>query len=132
MCEARRRGALLAVANRTEERAMELAREFGARFISRDELRLSRFDIIINATSVGMFPHVKESPLPRSLLKARVVFDAVYNPPITRLLRDAKQAGARIVQGTEMYLNQAAVQSELFTGRRPDVGMMRRVLAKHL
>lgn len=132
MCEARRRGALLAVANRTKERAMELAREFGARFMSREELRLSRFDIIINATSVGMFPHVKESPLPRGLLKARVVFDAVYNPPITRLLRDADRAGARIIQGTEMYLNQAAVQSELFTGRRPDVGMMRRVLAKHL
>jgi 3-dehydroquinate dehydratase/shikimate dehydrogenase len=128
--EAQSRGAEVIIANRTERKAKRLAREFGLTFVSLHNLSDVSFDILANATSVGMVPHVNESPVPKSLLRNKVVFDAVYNPPLTRLLRDAQSVGARIVPGTEMYLNQAALQFELYTGLKPSLTVMRRILAR--
>ncbi len=128
--EAKRRGADVFIANRTEQKAKRLAREFGLTVIALQNLSEVPFDILANATSVGMVPHVNESPVPTSLLRNKVVFDAVYNPPLTRLLRDAQRVGARIVPGTEMYLNQAALQFELYTGVKPAMSVMRRILAR--
>jgi len=93
---------------------------------------LTDFDILVNATSVGMVPLVQHSPVPRHLLRKKIVFDAVYNPPVTRLLREARSAGARTIPGTEMYVGQAAKQFELYTGQRPDQRLMRRLLRAHL
>ncbi|MBI5471288.1 MAG: shikimate dehydrogenase, partial [Ignavibacteriae bacterium] len=86
-------------------------------------------DILANATSVGMTPNVDQSPIDKSLLKKKIVFDAVYSPPMTKLLRDAQRASAKIVQGREMYLNQAVLQSELYTSKKPGVSLMRRLLS---
>jgi shikimate dehydrogenase len=94
---------------------------------------LPETDILINATPVGMYPNVQKTPIPRNLLeKHHVVFDVVYNPRVTRLLADARRAGARIVSGLEMFLNQAAVQFELWTGRPAPRAVMRRVVLNHL
>ena len=73
--------------------------------------------ILANATSVGMKPKVDETPIPKKALKRySLVFDAIYTPKMTRLLREAQESGAAIVFGTEMFINQAFVQFEKFTG----------------
>jgi shikimate 5-dehydrogenase len=92
----------------------------------------TRFDILVNATSAGMTPRVGETPfagrLPARVLKGTTVFDAVYNPPVTRLLGQAAAAGARTIPGMEMYLRQAALQALLYAGRLPRRATMQRLL----
>jgi len=75
---------------------------------------------LINATPVGMFPTVDASPLHPAdgPIPADVVLDMVYNPPITRLLRSARDQGKTVIQGTTMFLAQAARQFEIWTGHR--------------
>lgn len=127
--EARRRGAEVFVANRTEEKARRLADELGCTFVPMSDLAAINVDIVANATSVGMVPYVDYSPVPTTLLRNRVVFDAVYNPPITKFLREARRVGAVIVPGTEMYIHQAAMQFTLYTGIRPARAVLRRILS---
>jgi shikimate dehydrogenase len=127
--EAKRRGASVFLANRTEHKAKRLASELGVSFIDNAKLGTQRFDIIANATSLGMMPHVNISPLPKSMLKKRVVFDAVYTPPMTKLLRDAKSVGAEVIPGMEMYVNQAALQSALYVGKKPSIELMKKILS---
>jgi len=93
---------------------------------------LQECDLLINTTPVGMYPKKDASPVPRELLKKKTaVFDIVYNPRKTRLLRDAEQAGCTVVSGIEMFLNQAAIQFALWTGQEAPLGVMRAVLEKH-
>ncbi|HEY2381468.1 MAG TPA: type I 3-dehydroquinate dehydratase [Terriglobia bacterium] len=75
-------------------------------------------DLLINATPVGMFPMVDAAPF-QGPIPADVVMDMVYNPPITRLLRSARDQGKTVIQGTTMFLAQAARQFEIWTGHRP-------------
>jgi 3-dehydroquinate dehydratase/shikimate dehydrogenase len=126
--EAKQRSADVIIANRTLSRARQLAEEFGFEYVKWNSLRGVQFDILVNATSVGMVPRVDESPVPKAILKKKVVFDVVYNPPMTRLLTEARSVGAKTIQGTEMYLNQAALQSEMYAGQAPDIFFMRRLL----
>jgi shikimate dehydrogenase len=103
--------------------------------IEKDGLRqkVNEADILINCSPVGMYPRAEESPLDRICLRRDlVVFDIVYNPLKTRLLRDAEEMGCKTVPGSEMFLNQAAIQFELFTGVEPPVESMRNVLLRHL
>ena len=84
-------------------------------------------DILVNATSVGMSPASEESPVPTRLLKPElVVFDIVYNPVMTRLLRDAGLAGARTIGGIDMLAWQGALAFEKWTGQTAPVDLMRR------
>jgi 3-dehydroquinate dehydratase / shikimate dehydrogenase len=97
--------------------AVEDAREVS--LLSRsDDIQTSAFDcdLLINATPVGMFPNVDAS-LVDGEIKAAVVFDMVYNPPITQLLRNAQNQGRTIVQGSTMLVAQAARQFEIWTGK---------------
>lgn len=126
--EAKNRGAFVLIANRTEAKARRLSKDFECEFVEWESIAKSEFDILVNATSVGMFPNVDQSPVSKTILRKKIVFDAVYNPPMTRLLRDAKSVGATIIHGTEMYLNQAGLQSKLYTGRKPNTSFMRRLL----
>jgi shikimate dehydrogenase len=99
--------------------------------ILRNTLELS--DILINCTPMGMYPKTKESPVPSSLLRPELaVFDVVYNPPQTALLSDAQKAGCMIISGLEMFINQAIVQFEIWTGEEAPVDAMRNVLVKQL
>ena len=110
-------GASVSVLNRTPARAEALARELGATGAGAlDSLAQLDWDVLVNTTSVGL--RSDESPVPASALRASaVVLDAVYDPPETRLLRDARARGARTVGGKWMLVEQAVEQIRLWTGK---------------
>lgn len=90
-------------------------------------------DIVIHCTSVGMYPNGGTSLVPKELLRSgQVVFDIVYTPLETQLLADAKARGLQTVSGVEMFVNQAVLQFEQFTGGEAPVEVMRRVVMEHL
>lgn len=88
--------------------------------------------ILANTTSVGMKPRIEDTPLAKEALKHyALVFDAIYTPKLTTLLREAQEAGSTIVYGTEMFINQAFVQFERFTGLPAPKQLIRDVLARN-
>lgn len=88
---------------------------------------------VIHCTPVGMTPHVGQSVLDRASLRPeQFVFDIVYNPLRTRLLREAESAGCRAIPGVEMFIHQAVFQFELWTGQSAPVERMRRVVMEAL
>jgi shikimate dehydrogenase len=94
---------------------------------------LTKADILVNTTSVGMSPASRVSPVPAKFLKRRlVVFDIVYNPVETRLIKEAKAAGARVIGGVDMLAWQGALAFEKWTGRPVPVELMRREAVKML
>lgn len=117
---AKEKGARVVIANRTYDRARELADAVGAKAVSLAELDSFHPEdgmILANTTSIGMQPKIDETPISKEALKHySLVFDAVYTPKITRLLREAEEAGAKIVSGVEMFVGQAYGQYERFTG----------------
>jgi 3-dehydroquinate dehydratase/shikimate dehydrogenase len=117
------RGAEVYILNRTLGPAQKLARSARARLVKRADLKKLAFDVIINSTSVGM-GNTKESPLNENEIKARYVFDMVYDPPETRLMKMAKAAGAEVIPGIEMFVQQAARQFEIWTGKPAPLGEM--------
>jgi 3-dehydroquinate dehydratase/shikimate dehydrogenase len=102
--------------NRSAAAAQKLARRAHARSIKRADLKKYAFDVIINATPVGM-GNSRETPLQEKEINARFVFDMIYDPPETRLLQLAKQRGAQVIPGIEMFVHQAARQFEIWTGK---------------
>lgn len=95
------------------------------------ETALADADLLLHCSPVGMHPNVDESLVPKSLLRpGLLVFDAVYNPRRTKLLQEAAAAGCRTVEGIEMFLGQAYVQFELWTGQKAPREVMRRVLER--
>jgi 3-dehydroquinate dehydratase / shikimate dehydrogenase len=91
--------------------------------------------VFINTTSVGMHPNVDESPLGDRLpgfTPETLVFDTIYNPMETKLLKQAKAAGAKTVGGVEMFVRQAARQFEAWTGKVAPVEVMRKVIEERL
>ena len=104
-------GAKVTIYNRTVERAKELATEFGCQFAGLDKLSTMNAKLLINCTSIGMHPNVEATPVPTEYVKPDMtVFDTVYNPAETLLLKQAKQKGARTIDGVAMFVNQAAAQ----------------------
>ncbi len=94
---------------------------------------LADASLLLQCSPVGMHPDVQASLVDPAWLQQRTtVFDAVYNPRETRLLRDARAAGCRVVSGLEMFLGQAMVQFELWTGRTAPADVMRRTLEERL
>jgi len=94
---------------------------------------LPEAEILVNATSVGMAPNSAASPVPADLLCAKqVVFDIVYNPLPTRLLREAGAVGAVTIDGLEMLVWQGALAFEKFTGVHPPTDIMRQAALKVL
>ncbi len=94
---------------------------------------MAHADVIINCTSIGMHPHEGVSLVPAELFRdGQVVFDVVYTPLETKLLADAKSRGLVAISGIEMFINQAALQFQYFTGKEAPVAVMRRVLLENL
>ncbi len=123
-------GGHVVIVNRTEKRGREMSSQlnecFGGRARCGTIEQLDDCDVLVNATSVGMHPHVRESPVRKEFLcKGLVVMDIVYNPIETRLLRDAKAVGCRTIPGVEMFVNQGAKSFELFCGKKAPKGVMR-------
>src|ERR1700693_5137970 len=110
------RGAEVYILNRNVAAGQKLARRARARSVKRADLKKLAFDVIINATSVGM-GNTHETPLQEKEINARYVFDMIYDPAETRLLQLAKQRGAQIIPGIEMFVHQAARQFEIWTGK---------------
>ena len=110
------RGAEVYILNRSVGPAKKLAHRAHARVIKRADLKKLAFDVIINATPVGM-GNTRESPLNENEIKARYVFDMIYDPPETRLMKLAKAQGAQVIPGIEMFVHQAARQFEIWTGK---------------
>lgn len=126
------RGAEVAIANRSLARAKRLAREVGGRALPLDRLaeEVPRADVVVHATPVGMEGGclVRE----RWLRPGQVVFDIVYRPRETELLRRARRRGARVVEGAEMLVEQGAASFRFWTGREPPVAEMRRAVLSAL
>jgi 3-dehydroquinate dehydratase/shikimate dehydrogenase len=128
-----REGAQLTITSRTPERSHQLAEEVKCKAIDWHARHSLFFDILINCTPVGMHPNVDESPVHFSILKPGItVFDTVYTPETTLLIREAKSRGCEIVTGVDMFVRQAARQFELFTGQTPDVEVMRDIMRRAL
>jgi 3-dehydroquinate dehydratase / shikimate dehydrogenase len=129
----RDKGAEVFILNRTPETAQKLARQSGSKTIKRDAVAKTHFDVIINATSIGMASNTAKntpaSPLEAAELNARYVFDLVYNPVETPLLRLARHKGIAVITGVEMFIQQGARQFEIWTGKpAPEEEMLRVVL----
>jgi shikimate dehydrogenase len=97
------------------------------------EARVAESQVLIHCTPVGMHPNVEDSVVPKALLHADLaVMDIVYNPLETRLLADARARGLKTIAGVEMFVNQAVIQFELWTGKKAPREAMRDVVLEHL
>ena len=121
------RGAEVWILNRTTVKAQKLARQAKARTIKRADLRKTAFDVIVNATPVGM-GSTRDCPLKEDEIQAKVVFDMVYDPIETRLLQAARAKGIAVIPGVEMFVHQAARQFEIWTGKPAPAGDMLRAV----
>jgi shikimate dehydrogenase len=120
----RARGAKVSVLNRSPDRAEQLCADLGAEAAGPiSELENIPHDILVNTTSVGLA--TDESPVdPSWISEGAVVMDAVYEPPETRLLRDAASRGARTISGKWMLIHQAAEQLREWTGLDAPIKVM--------
>ncbi len=126
-------GRLTVTYNRNKERGESLARELDCELVQSRDAGTCVIDVLINCSPVGMNPNVTESPfLARDFKAGMVVFDSVYNPLETKLLREAKAAGCTVIAGSELFVNQAARQFELWTGQPAPIDIMRQVLLERL
>ncbi len=127
------KGCDITIYNRTLERAEKLSDDVKCKFERFEEIHKHDSNILINTTSIGMFPNVNRTPIPENVLKkGMIVFDAVYNPIETTLLRDAKEKGCHTVNGLSMFINQAAEQFRLWTNIDPPVELMTNVVKEML
>lgn len=122
-------GAELTITNRTEERATTLAEELKCSHAAWDERGSVDADILVNCTAVGMYPKVDETPFPaENMQPGMLVFDTVYTPEETLLLKQAREQGCRTASGLEMFVRQAAAQFETFAGRSAPLDVIRAAL----
>lgn len=141
----RERVSELHIVDQREETAASLARDLSNQHLSHgirvkalsyDEIcrmGLSGMDILINATPVGLFPHMDEMPISANLLHAGlIVSDLIYNPHETALLKAARDIGARVHHGIGMLIHQGALSFELWTGRPAPIDIMRKTVMSHL
>jgi 3-dehydroquinate dehydratase/shikimate dehydrogenase len=125
------KGADVAIVNRTPATAAELAKQLGIKTVKRNEVAKLSFDLIFNATPVGMGSD-GETPLNENELNTTWVFDSVYNPVDTPLLKLAQSKGLGTISGAEMFLHQAARQFEIWTGKPAPMEAIRQVLLRQL
>lgn len=132
-------GAKVTICNRTLERARQLAddlAELGEIDVQPlAEAGRAEVDIYVNGTSVGMHPHVDATPLPDLTIAPQrqvVVFDTIYNPLETRLLREAKEAGCLTIPGTQMFVYQGAAQFKLWTKMDAPLQVFERAMLEQL
>lgn len=128
-----REGSLVTIASRTYDRSQRLAEEIGCRAVEWHARHNVLADGVINCTPVGMHPNVDESPLHPSYLKpGLIVFDIIYTPETTLLVKEARSRGCLVVTGVDMFARQAAAQFRLFTGQEPPLDFMRTILRRAL
>jgi 3-dehydroquinate dehydratase / shikimate dehydrogenase len=124
-------GAEVTIHSRNAARVSETAQAVGA-LAAAGPPRADGWDLLVNCTPVGTHPNVDGMPVPRSSLTGRYVYDLVYNPTHTRLLREAAAAGCRTIGGLDMLVAQAAEQFHWWTGVKPPPGVMRAAAERKL
>jgi len=130
----------IVIVNRTVAKARKLAKELTkkmkvdaigkslSKITFKDELK--RTDLIINATPIGMYPNINETPIPKEFLNDSIfVFDLIYNPLETRLLKEASKIGCSVLGGIDMLINQAALAFEWWNGKKPNINLIKNKLA---
>jgi len=129
-----RRGAHLTVTNRHDERATTLAEEIGCRMVTWSQRAACIADVIINCTPVGMHPNLDDTPLPPAAFPRPgiVLFDTVYHPENTMLLKLGRERQATTITGVDMFLRQAALQFKIYTGLDAPLDVMRETLKRKL
>lgn len=124
----KRAGASVTICSRRIEKARWLARDAGAEALRPGDLRRAFFDAVINATPVGMYPRLNESPIGAAELNCALALDTIYRPQRTKFLSLAAQRGIKTVSGVEMFLAQGIAQWEIWMKRRAPVNAMRRAV----
>jgi 3-dehydroquinate dehydratase/shikimate dehydrogenase len=128
-----RDGARVTVSNRSLDRAHQLAIAVGCRFTSWETRHSIPCDLLVNCTSVGMSPNVDETPINANYFTPDImVFDTIYTPETTLLIKDARSRGCRVLTGVDMFVRQAELQFRLFTEREPPPGLMYRLVKRAL
>jgi shikimate dehydrogenase len=138
-----RKAAEIVVINRVLQRAMDLCQDLLENFhievryyhlsenILKDEVRNA--DLLVNCTPVGMWPDTKKTLLTRETIpKTLTVFDTIYNPLETQLLKEAKKVGATTISGLAMFVHQGAIAFELWTGKKAPLKTMKEVVIEQL
>ena len=125
-------GAEVFIVNRTHENGVALARAAKAKALKQDLLAKHRFDAIINSTPCGMEGSTQPLPLAENELNTSLVFEMVYNPLETPLLKLARSRGIPVITGLEMFVQQGARQFEIWTGKTPPQAVMHRVVERKL
>ncbi|HRU04175.1 MAG TPA: shikimate dehydrogenase [Candidatus Brocadiia bacterium] len=131
---ARDRGARVTILNRTHDRGLRLANEIGCEARPLAEFAdMPAPDVLINTTRAGMWPDVEETPVAAQALQPKTfVYDSIYNPIQTRLLREAAERGCRTLSGVDWFIGQGAAQFELWTGQSAPREVMRRAMLEAL
>ena len=126
-----RRNAKVVIASRTTSRAEQLGDQMACDVVDWETRYSISPDVVINCTPVGMHPFVDETPFEKHHLRpSMVVFDMVYNPENTLLIKDARSQGCLVITGVEMFVRQASLQFKLFTGQDAPWELMRDVLKR--
>jgi 3-dehydroquinate dehydratase/shikimate dehydrogenase len=119
-------GAEVFIVNRTHETAVALAKQAKAKALKHELFAKSHFDVLINSTPCGMAGSKQPLPILENELNAGLVFDMVYNPLETPLLKLARERGIPVITGLEMFVQQGARQFEIWTGKpAPEAEMLR-------
>jgi len=108
-------GAKVAITGRNPDRVRALARACNSDAISHEQALMRNFDVIVNATPVGQWPNIDECPF-NGKIPGEIIFDMVYNPLETILIKHAREQGKKVVPGIKMFIEQAVRQFELWTG----------------
>ena len=125
-------GAEVFIVNRTHEHAVTLAKAAKAKALKHEQLAKNHFDVLINSTPCGMAGSKQALPIAANELNAGLVFDMVYNPLETPLLKLAQSRGIPAIGGLEMFVQQGARQFEIWTGRSAPEAEMMRVVEREL
>ena len=126
-----RRGAEVVISSRTRDRADKLAAALNCKAVDWGTRHNFWVDLLVNCTPVGMHPNVDESPYDKHYLKpSMAVFDTVYNPESTLLVKDARARSCIVITGVDRFIRQAALQFKLFTGHDAPTELMRDVLKR--
>ena len=126
-----RRGAQVVLADGVAKRAKQLAERLKCRWTEWSARHGVSPDVLVNCTPIGMHPNVDETPFDKHHLRpAMVVFDVVYNPENTLLVKDALFRNCKVITGVDMFVRQACLQFKLFTGQDGPADLMRDVIKR--
>ena len=133
----------LLIFNRTKSRAIQLAKNLAEKVnlkVTGKELEegllkkeIQTTDLLINTTPIGMYPNINASPIPLELIHDQLfVFDIIYNPLETKMIKYAKEIGCKFLGGLEMFVNQGALAFEWWTEKVPNKDLMKNIIKEFL